>query len=395
MNFSCSACGELLGDVVFSILNLPLVDSFENTIEMSLGVPKFSVNIRQCTSCLTVQLDELVDLQKIYKNYIYESSSSPDLSNHFQSFAEDLKNKYNTNSSILEIGLNDGLFLNECHKLGFCNLTGIDPSPQSKKIVNKNIKVINDFFSPGIRDSFESKFDLIIANNCFSHIPDLLSVLLECNEILVDNGTLIVEVQSLLDLFENSVFDYIYHEHIFYHSLTSFSKLCDKAGLEVYDIVHVNTKGGSYRFFISKKDVMKVSSSVKFWSYREQLSDIHNLVVWDRLSNYLCLVKSDLNDRINSNNCKFLGYGASATGTVLMRYMDLEKHISYIIDDNPKRQGLFSPGTTIPVISLHDGINLNMPFLILSWRHIFPISKKINTTHQQKIVPLPYPYSFK
>jgi len=391
----CFACGGALGKSLFSIPNLPLVDSFELSPEKALGVTRQTIDIRQCQDCNTVQIDKLVDIRAIYENYIYESSSSPDLLRHFAEYSEGLLARFGNQGTVLEIGMNDGLLLKSLLNLGYEKLVGIDPSPQTKNLQNDKIKIVNDFFGQESTEELKliyQKFDLIIANNCFSHIPNLKNILAECKNILSDGGTIVVEVQSLLDLFENCIFDYIYHEHIFYHSATSFSKLLSYIGLEIYDIEHVSTKGGSYRFYISKVGDHAVSSSVEYWFYRERLAEIHNENTWQEFNAYLENVRVDLKNVLKGLEKNLVGYGASATGTVLMSFFGIEEMIYAIVDDNPKRQGRYSPGSAIPVVSNKD-INPTSSFVILSWRHRNLILQKISSMSGKKVIPLPYVYS--
>lgn len=389
---TCFACGGELGEILFSIPNLPLVDSFEATFEKAITVPRQGINLRQCENCYTVQIDKLVDIKSIYRNYIYESRSSPDLLNHFSAYALKIFSDFGSNVNLLEIGANDGTLLMELNKLGFKNLVGIDPAPQSNNISIENLIVINDFFNPQsseILQKYYKAYDLIIANNCFSHIPNLKEIFIQCSILLSDKGTIIIEVQSLLHLFEQCIFDYIYHEHIFYHSVTSLSSLLEKTGLEIYNVEYVLTKGGSYRFYISKKGNFNKSNAVDYWLYRELLADIHNKKTWEKFCLYLVNVKSKLSTLLEKNK-PVIGYGASATGTVLLNYFSMEEHVSKIIDDNPKRQGRFSPGSGIPVVSL-ESIDSVSTYLILSWRHKNSILSKLSSKKSlSTIIPLPY-----
>ena len=390
MTFNCLACGGRLGDILFSISDLPLVDSFCKTIEEALAVECFTVELRQCDKCLTVQIASPPDTSNIYRNYIYESASSPDLLDHFSSYSETISDIAPCSSTkILEIGANDGMLLGKLAAAGFTYILGIDPSPQTAKINIKGVEIINEFFNEASVSDLElNSFGVIIANNCFSHIPDLSNILELCSKLLVDSGTIVIEVQSCLDLVQGVVFDYIYHEHIFYHTATSFQRLAALSGLELYQIDHVSTKGGSYRFLIGHASHHPIDSSVSYWIFREVLAGIHSNTAWKLMTNYLADIKTILQRCIHDRNCSLVGYGASATGTVLMRYMDIESTINSIVDDNSKRQGLFAPGTAIPVKapSILSGEDM---CLVLAWRHLKYIVPKLVELSIPYIIPLP------
>lgn len=391
MTIKCLACGSNLRDRLFCIPELPLVDSFTNSIEEALKIPCFTVDLRQCNKCLTVQIADPPDTSEIYRNYIYDSSSSPDLEKHFEDYAQYIHSLLRDhNEPILEIGANDGLLLEKLNQIGFTNLAGIDPSPQTKNINICDAEIINDFFNAVSAGRLSAKkYRLIIANNCFSHIPNLSETLSLCAELLTDDGALIVEVQSCLDLVEGVIFDYIYHEHFYYHSAQSFQRLANISGLELYNIEHVETKGGSYRFMLGIPGAHNVSQSVNYWIYREEIAQIHTRHPWTLLERYLDITKQSLFNLVSRERAKIVGYGASATGTVLLRYMGLEKEVECIVDDNVKRQGLFSPKTAIPILSPSILSNKDV-CLILAWRHskfIIPGLDKIGVRH---ISPLPF-----
>jgi SAM-dependent methyltransferase len=312
------------------------------------------------------------------------------LLSHFSEYASFVKKSSGKfDEPILEIGSNDGLLLKLLAKEGFTNLTGIDPSPQTRNIDITNTKIINEFFDDSSAANLpKSSFEVIIANNCFSHIPKLTGVLSLCRDLLKPEGILIVEVQSTLDLIEGMVFDYIYHEHYFYHTVTSFAEVARLSGLDVFEVQHVATKGGSYRILLGHKGAHKEDGSVNYWKYREQISGVHTTRPWKAMKEYLGDLKRSLLELLSKTSNGVVGYGASATGTVFLRYMDLEGKIDYIVDDNPKRQGLFAPGTGIPVRSPVN-VKESELCLILAWRHADHIVPKVQGFQIPYIVPLP------
>ena len=390
MKLSCLACGGQLGNTFFSIPDLPLVDSFCSSAEEALSVPCYSVDICQCSRCLTIQIASPPDTSEIYKNYIYESSSSPDLSHHFDVYAQYIASLAISNTThIMEIGANDGLLLSKLANAGFTSMLAIDPSPQTSHISIEGVEIINDFFSESSVSHLETNsFGIIIANNCFSHIPNLSGILSLCSKLLEPSGTIVIEVQSCLDLVEGVIFDYIYHEHYFYHTAQSFEKIARMSGLDLYHIDHVPTKGGSYRFLIGHAGQHTIDSSVSYWKYREELAGIHKFKTWKLMENYLQEIKKLLHKFIENDKRRLIGYGASATGTVLMRYMNIESKVSAIVDDNPKRQGLYAPRTAIPVNS-PAALKDTDSCLILAWRHFNHIAPNLKKQSISYVLPLP------
>lgn len=390
MGNNCLCCGSTLSDKLFTIHDLPLVDAFSTSSSQAFSVPSYTVSLLQCSRCLTIQIADPPETSDIYRNYLYDSSSSPDLSNHFTRYAEFISSLYSDRScKVLEIGANDGLLLRKLSSIDYNSMIALDPSPQTAGIDIDGVKVINEFFTPkSAAEISPCSQDVIIANNCFSHIPGLCDVLSICHQLLTETGTVFIEVQSTLDLLENIVFDYIYHEHYFYHTVTSFEICCEIAGLSIYSITHHPTKGGTYRFQLGHIGKHKNDGSVEYWKYREYLAGVHHPDSWNALSAYLSAIKERLQQEILRHKGRVIGYGASATSTVFLRYMGLESAISAIVDDNVKRQGLYSPATGIPVVSS----SLLKPTdlcLILAWRHAKHIVPKLNELGSPWIIPLP------
>lgn len=390
MKSRCLACGCSLGIPVFSIKDLPLVDSFSSDHRRAKNIDRYDIDICQCDKCLTLQIKNPPDTSDVYKNYIYESKSSPDLNSHFKDYAAFVKAEVKTKSpKILEIGANDGLLIEHLFKLGFSDITAIDPSPQASNIDPQQAKVINDFFNEDTFSRLKAhSYDLILANNCFSHIPNLKEVLRLCEELLTKNGAMVVEVQSTLHLLENAIFDYIYHEHFFYHTLTSFDILANLVGLEVHDVYFQETKGGSFRFLVRRKGSRAISHSVSFWKYRETVGLVHSVHAWDRLARYIGTVKDRLHQEFEKRNGRIVGYGACATGTVLLHHLELNKFIDLLVDDNPKRQGLFAPGSGL-IVRPKEAIGPSDVCLILAWRHSKMIRRALPSC-AQIIDPLPF-----
>jgi hypothetical protein len=391
MSHSCLVCGGTLKESLFHIPDLPLVDSFCNSVALAKSVPRYSIDLAECEACTTIQIASPPDTSEIYRNYIYESSSSPDLKNHFSDFAKFLNEHFTTDQKIVEIGANDGLLLKCLVDAGFQNLVGVDPSPQTALIDLPNTRIINDFFNEAsVCSLIRGEIDAIVANNCFSHIPRLTEVMSLCERLLKKSGILFVEVQSTLELVEGVVFDYIYHEHYFYHTVSSMEKVAKLCGLELFNVQRVQTKGGSYRLQFGHTNIHPVSTSVAYWKYREELAGIHSPLTWFRLNEYLQSLKRSLTDLLGATDSTGLfGYGACATGTVLSKYIGFEEKLSAIVDDNLKRQGLFSPGTGTPVVSL-SSVDPYQKCLVLAWRHSNLIAKKLQSKRIPYVIPLPY-----
>lgn len=391
-NFYRSKCGLCNSSKLSMLLKMPSsqpVDNFRKIYSDKLVESDFEMNLYICTNCNHVQLKNVVSPKILFGDYIYESKSSPDLYKHFQSYAYQLfENNYiKQNSKILDIGSNDGLFLDFFKKKNISTY-GIDPAFKVSEIAKrKGHKIFVDFLSNKstlkINKFVKEKFDIITANNVFSHSENLRSILRCVKKLLSKNGLYIFEVSYLLDTIRNRVLDYIYHEHLSYHGIKSLVPFLKKEGLYIYDIFKIPTKGGSIRVVCGKDYKKQNNSLIKNMISAENEYGIYKKSKFNEIKkelNYTSEIvnKWIKNNKKNKSETLYFGYGASATSTVLLRFLKIEKYLSGIIDDNPLRQGLLSPNSFLPIISLKQLKNKkNLVIFILSWRFEKSIKQKI------------------
>ena len=395
----CHACGDLLLPSVLDLGDIPLVDKYLSNKNESNGVLKSPLSLKQCSKCRTYQIEKVVNPNLLYDQYIYNSSSSPDLNDHFDEYSEYIYQRLRKKekSKILEIGGNDGLLLRKLNNKGIENLVVTDPAPQVEACRNFST-IYREHFGTTKSEQLlmqEGKFDIIIANNCLAHIPDLKRIFNLINFNLNENGMLIFEVNSLYHQVINDVFDYIYNEHIFYHSVTSLEKLLSFAGLFINEVKVVDTKGGSLRITCSRN--YKKSNALEYWKIKEESIGIHNdkPEIFKSLNQYIPFLKDSIYSIIhNTPYEKIYGFGACVTSTILVEVLELGNILSGIIDDNINRQGRFSTGKGIEVYS-KDILGRNDLVINLAWRHNEVILKSLSESNINKVIcPIPYPKSY-
>ena len=258
-------CRLCFSDDLTKIFDMPSsqpVDNFRPPDSPLLHQDKYPMDLYQCQDCGHVQLLDVVSPDILYSNYIYTSSSSPDLLNHFNSYAAYLNSHIPNLSAkrILDVGCNDGLFL-LCVSQFSKILSGIDPAPN---VFNQRVFDGFNFYAgyldgQSLRRNYslsQNSFDVITANNVFSH-ADNLNDMLDCiSFLLADDGYFCFEVSYLLDLVESKVIDYVYHEHLAYHSIQPLKKFLGRHDFNIIDIIRVPTKGGSIRVLCSSSSSM-------------------------------------------------------------------------------------------------------------------------------------------
>jgi hypothetical protein len=104
----------------------------------------------------------------------------------------------------------------------------------------------------------------------------------------------------------------------------------------------------------------------------------------------------NLLDNARADGKVVAAYGASTTTTTLLYHFGLEGRVKFIVDDNPLKQGRFSPGAHIPVLS-SAMLATERPdiVVILAWIYAEPILKRNEAyiaAGGRFLVPLPEPH---
>ena len=221
--FECRSCGNKNLKRVVSLGYQPLANNLINKRDEKCDLYPLEVNY--CEKCHNCQLSVAVDPKKMFSNYLYTSSTSKIFREHFVEAAKKYSKELKLNkkkSYIIDVGSNDGVALKPFLDLGYKNILGIEPAKNLSKLANKNkIKTFNGFLEKKNIKKIKKNADLILASNVFAH-SDKLKEMAECMlSLLSKRGTIIIEVQYLMNTLKDLTFDNIYHEHYNYWSLTS------------------------------------------------------------------------------------------------------------------------------------------------------------------------------
>jgi len=366
----------------------------------------YPLDLYYCESCNHVQLGHVVDPKILYqKNYTYVSATSGQFVNHLKEYAESMVKRFNlkSNSLIVDIGSNDGTCLSFFKALGM-EVIGVDPATEiAKKATEDGIETIADFFSYELAIELNKKYGpakYITSHNACAHIDDLLDVVKGVEVWLGDDGIFVLEVGYLVDVYTNTWFDTIYHEHLDFHTVAPFEKLFARVDMEVIGVERIKPQGGSIRVMAQKKKGKLIrQSSVDELIAIENKLGFNNVETFYEFENKINLVKAQLKQLVFELKAKgktIAGFGAPTKATTLMGHFGLdEKILDFIVDDNPLKQGLYTPITHIPVLSA-DALYEKKPdyVLILAWNFSEPIMdmhKKYGSEIGHFILPMPFP----
>jgi len=379
--FDCRSCGNTKLKRVVSLGYQPLANNLLNKKDEKCELYPLEVNY--CGKCHNCQLSVAVNPKKMFSNYLYTSSTSKSFREHFVSAAKKYIKDFKLNkkkSYIIDIGSNDGVALKPFKDLGFQKILGVEPAKNLAKLANKNkIKTFNGFLEKNNLKKIKKNADLILASNVFAH-SDKLKEMAECMfKLLSKNGTLIIEVQYLLNTLKDLSFDNIYHEHYNYWSLTSLTNFFNKHDASIYRVERIDTHGGSIRFYIRKGKTIKIENSIKELIKEEEKFGIKKYQTYQEFAKKVYKIRNNIRKNIlnlKSKNNKIIGYGSPAKATTALNFFGISNEIECIVEDNNLKHGKYLPGMKIPIVS-KDKIKTKPDYaLVLAWNFFEEIKKK-------------------
>ncbi len=378
--FECRSCKNTNLKRVVSLGYQPLANNLLKKKEEKCELYPLEVNY--CPKCHNCQLSVAVDPKKMFSNYLYTSSTSSLFRNHFikaaKSYVKELKLKPKK-SYIIDIGSNDGVALKPFKDLGFNKILGVEPAKNIAKLANKNkIKTFNGFLEKKNLKKIKKNADLILASNVFAH-SDKLKEMAECMfKLLSKNGTIIIEVQYLLNTLQDLTFDNIYHEHYNYWSLTSLVNFFKQFESTIFKAEKINTHGGSVRIYIKKGKKIKIDNSVKKLLKEEEVYGIKDFRTYQKFGEKINKLKENVVKNINKlkeKNKKIIGFGAPAKATTALNFFGITDQINFIVEDNKLKHNKFIPGVKIEIKDKKNIKEKNTLILVLAWNFYEDIKK--------------------
>ena len=399
----CRLCESKKLKTFIDFSRMPLAGAFLTKSQISNEF-LYPMGMQFCQNCSSVQVDTVIPLDVLFKKYFYFSSSINTLIEHFFDLSNMVSKKYLKNGgNVLEIGCNDGVFLNHMVKKSGVNCIGVDPARNViKKISNKKINAYNKPFNLELAKKIKSRFDkidLIVSSFSFGHIDNMKSVAEGIDFLLDKNGTFIFEIYYLGTVIKELQYDMMYHEHMTYYTIKSLKKFLSKHNLRIFNIEKIKLRSGSLRFSCCRiKDKRTSSKNVEKYIRDENKNGFNKLSYLNNYNQKINKTKIDIIKiikKLKKNNKTIYGYGASGRGTIIMNYCKLDKNIlDYVVDDAPAKRGKYTPGTHVKIISWDDLKKVGYPdyFVLFAWPFHAEISKKRSEYLKNGgkfIIPLP------
>lgn len=401
----CRVCKTKLAQRFLELGPTPLANSFLKREQLDKPEPFYPLDVYFCGECGLVQLGHVVSPEIMFKDYIYVSGTSTTIPVHFASLAKEAveKLKLDENSLVIDIGGNDGTLLRNFKAMNI-RVLNVEPAANIARIAESfGIETVNEFWdkTTALKISEEKgRAKLIIGTNVFAHVDDWNGFLEGVATALDDSGVFIIEAPYLADLLEKTEFDTIYHEHLSYISIRPMATLFKKCGMELFDVKKLSIHGGSIRLYAKKAGSgRQISSSVNELLSSEKKLKLNSLSTYlefaakvESLKQKLVRMLKDL----KSGGKRIAGYGAPAKGNTLLNHFGIGTDLlDYIVDRNQLKQGLYTPGTHIPIFPA-ERLQEDMPdyVLVLAWNFADEIMLQQSAFKEKGgkfIIPLPQP----
>jgi 2-polyprenyl-3-methyl-5-hydroxy-6-metoxy-1,4-benzoquinol methylase len=400
----CRFCRTPLTVTFVDLGMSPLSNSYVKPSQLNQMEPFYPLHVFVCRSCFLVQLEEFESPKAIFSDYSYFSSYSSAWLAHAKAYVEKMTARLSLTpkSQVIEIASNDGYLLQYFKKINIPVL-GIEPAANVAKVaLKKGIPTRVKFF--GVKTAKELKkaglqADLLLGNNVLAHVPDINDFVGGLKIALKSSGVITMEFPHVLNLIQNNQFDTIYHEHFSYLSLLTVEKIFRAHKLKIFDVEELRTHGGSLRIFAGHADnkTQPVSRRVHQLRRKEISARLNSLAGYTSFQIKVAKVKYDLIKFLSDARLKgkrVMGYGAPAKGNTLLNVCGVTRDLLPLtVDRSPHKQGLFLPGTHIP-ISPPQKINQIRPdfILILPWNIKDEIVGQMKQVHRwggKFVVPIP------
>ncbi len=399
---TCRLCDSPRVELAIRLAPTPIGDSYLPPERCPARPEYFPLDLVFCHDCSHLQLPDAVNPELLFGRYIYVTSSSLGLVQHFARQADAILERVAppAGSLVVDVGSNDGSLLRAFQARGLRGL-GIDPARDiARRATESGVETVPAFFTSRLARELRKKHGpaaVVTANNVFAHSDHLPDMADGVRELLAPDGVFVFEVSYLVDIVDKMLFDTVYHEHLCYHSVRPLDRFLRRHGLETADVERIPSKGGSLRVTAQLAGGPRaVSPRVRELIELELRLGYNRIDVFKEFARRIDAAKHEALKHVlglKAQGRRLAGYGASPTVTTLLHHFDLGRHLDFLVDDNPIKHGTLSPGHRLPVFP--SSALYGRPaddVVILAWNYAGPIVQRHPAFLERGgrfVVPLP------
>ena len=399
----CRLCCTELTHTFVDLGMSPPCESYLSADRLDQGETFYPLHVRICHECLLVQLPAYIPAEDIFSHYAYFSSYSDSWVEHARRFVDTAVERLglNNGSFVVEVASNDGYLLQ--HVLGRAiRALGIEPASNvAEAAMARGVPTEVLFLSEEVGRKVASEFgraDLVVANNVFAHVPDIVDFAKGLRALVADKGRVSIEIPHLQRLIEGRLYDTIYHEHYSYLSLLTTQRVLAAAGLTVVDVEELPTHGGSLRTWSAPAESAgNPSDAVAAVLAAEAAAGLHSLEGHGGFAHDVAAARNDFVSFLvecSRDGASVAGYGAPGKGNTLLNHAGVRADLlAFTVDRNPFKHGKFLPGTHIPIHPVERLAEERPDYvLILPWNLKDEIAAQLSYVRDWRgrlVVPLP------
>ncbi|MHB9023852.1 MAG: methyltransferase domain-containing protein [Armatimonadota bacterium] len=369
----CRVCDGQQLEPVIDLGNQPWGNHFLRPEEVGKE-PFYPLRVVYCHGCGTAQLDYTVPKETMFGSHTYLSGVTRSLNEHFRTVAQEVDDRFFRDvqeKSVLDIGSNDGTQLKHFQALGY-DVLGVESStPTARIAMEAGVPTVNAFFNAELVRQLGHRFHAINAAGVFFHLEELHSVTDGIREALREDGVFVVQFLYMKRIVENMAFDQIYHEHLLYYNLQTIETLLQRHGLALFDAYLSPIHGGSIMGFVTHRGTREPSERLQTLRRREEDAHSNDIETYRDFADRIRVMKEENLAYLNAAKRagkRIYGLGAPVKGNTLLNYFGVgTDYLDYLVEKNPLRKGLFSPGMHIPVV-LEDELTEDPDiYYVLAW----------------------------
>lgn len=392
---NCRGCGTALALPLIDLGTSPPSNAYVRADQLDQAEQWVPLKVAVCQQCWLVQTEDYTRADTLFDaEYAYFSSFSSTWLAHAERYVAEMVERFGlgADSRVVEIAANDGYLLQYVAKRGIPCL-GVEPTRSTAEAARaKGLEIRELFFGRETATQLNREgwaADLMAANNVLAHVPDINDFLAGFASLLKPTGVATFEFPQLLTLMAGQQFDTLYHEHFSYLSLTSVQTLCERNGLEIFDVSQLSTHGGSLRVFVQRADGVRrpIQPSVQQQLQAEREAGVKTAAYYATLAPAAEAIKHGLLRfllQAKADGKRVVGYGAAAKGNTLLNYAGVKPDLlAWVADANPHKQGKYLPGSRIPIVSPeHIAIEKPDYVLVLPWNLLNEVSQQLSEIRQ-------------
>lgn len=374
---ACRACDAERLATILSLGETPLANALVDPAKAGGPEPRYPLDLVLCHGCSLLQITETVPPEVLFRDYRYFSSFSETMLKHANAIAQRLAHdrKLGPTSLAAEIASNDGYLLKNYVAKGIPVL-GIEPARNVARVAEENgVRTVAEFFGRDVGAQLAAngmRADVIHANNVMAHVPDIRGVLAGVHAFLKDDGVFVMETPYVKPMLDHCEFDTIYHEHLFYWSLSALEAAARRAGLAVVDVERLPIHGGSIRVYMQREGAAAPSSAVAALLAEERAWHVGQADAYRPFAERVARLKTDLVElvrRLKAEGKSIAAYGAAAKGSTLLNHFGIGRDlIDFVADRSIHKQGRLMPGIGIPIVAAEELASRRPDYcLLLTW----------------------------